>query len=258
MNMAVFFLILQGRFIEAASAIQDLLQAGQDGADRTVECWALSKRGRLLWESGQLDEAVISLQACIELAEAIPDLGFRIGAGTDLGRTYFRQGKLDQALAVLEDTRERNRRNPQGWGLREGLAVALAEAYVVAAEYSTEEERKPWLRKAERACHGAIKASRTGYTIKPEALLLRGRLAWITNRRAPAVRDWNRSLALAEAARQQFDLGRAHLEIGRRLGDRDHLRRAEAILAEIGAEWDLARAREALSQTSEVWETSEV
>ena len=31
-----------------------------------------------------------------------------------------------------------------------------------------------------------------------------------------------------------------------RLGDRAHLERAEAILAEIGAEWDLARAWETL------------
>ena len=130
--------------------------------------------------------------------------------------------------------------------MREGLAVAVAEAYVVAAEQSSAGERKTWLRKARRACRDAMKASRTARHRKPEVLLLRGRLAWITNRHAAAVRDWQRSLALAKAAGQQFDLGRVHLEMGRRLGDRDHLERAEAILAEIGAEWDLACAREAL------------
>ena len=36
-------------------------------------------------------------------------------------------------------------------------------------------------------------------------------------------------------------------EMGRRLGERAHLERAGAIFAEIGAEWDLARAREALA-----------
>ncbi len=38
----------------------------------------------------------------------------------------------------------------------------------------------------------------------------------------------------------------AHWEMGWRLGERAHLEAAERILAEIGAEWDLARAREAL------------
>jgi hypothetical protein len=38
---------------------------------------------------------------------------------------------------------------------------------------------------------------------------------------------------------QRYDLGMAHLEIGQRLGVRDHLEQAQAIFAEVGAEWDL-------------------
>lgn len=44
----------------------------------------------------------------------------------------------------------------------------------------------------------------------------------------------------------RYDLGRTHLEIGHWLGEQGHLERAVAIFAEIGVEWDLARAREAL------------
>ena len=51
--------------------------------------------------------------------------------------------------------------------------------------------------------------------------------------------------------RSRYDLGTTYLEMGRRLGDRTHLERAEAILAEIGAAWDLARAREALGKKGE-------
>ena len=36
------------------------------------------------------------------------------------------------------------------------------------------------------------------------------------------------------------------------LGERAHLEKAEAIFAEIGAEWDLARARELLLKQSRV------
>jgi serine/threonine protein kinase/tetratricopeptide (TPR) repeat protein len=250
-NLISACLLYQGRLAECASAVQDMLRAGQEGGDQTVECWGLSKMGHQLWKTGRLDEAVTNLEACIKLAEAIPDLKFRVEAGAGLGRSLLRLGKLDQALSVLEDACERNRRNPQGGGMREGLAVAVAEAYVAAAEQSAPRERKSWLRKARRACRDAMKASWTARHRKPEVLLLRGQLAWITNRPAAAVRDWQRSLALAEAAGQQFDLGRVHLEMGRRLGDREHLERAEAILAEIGAAWDLACAHEALGKLSD-------
>jgi hypothetical protein len=41
--------------------------------------------------------------------------------------------------------------------------------------------------------------------------------------------------------------GMVHLEIGRRTGDREHLQQAESILEEVGAEFDLAKAKEALA-----------
>jgi len=46
----------------------------------------------------------------------------------------------------------------------------------------------------------------------------------------------------------RYDLGMAHLEMGLRLLDRAHLKRAEAILAEFDSAWDAVRAREALLQ----------
>ena len=46
----------------------------------------------------------------------------------------------------------------------------------------------------------------------------------------------------------RYDLGMTYLEMGQRLKERGHLERAEAIFAEIGADWDLAKAREALTQ----------
>jgi len=43
----------------------------------------------------------------------------------------------------------------------------------------------------------------------------------------------------------------AHLEIGQRLGDRNHPECAQAIFAEVGANLYLAHVREALSEISE-------
>ena len=76
--------------------------------------------------------------------------------------------------------------------------------------------------------------------------MLQGRYEWLRGKPAAAQKWWRRSLALAEEMGQRYALGMTHLEMGQRLGERAHLERAEAIFAEIGAEWDLARAREAL------------
>jgi hypothetical protein len=44
----------------------------------------------------------------------------------------------------------------------------------------------------------------------------------------------------------RYELGMTHLEMGQRLKNRGHLERAEAIFAEIGAEFDLQEARKLL------------
>ena len=49
----------------------------------------------------------------------------------------------------------------------------------------------------------------------------------------------------------RYDLAVTHLDIGRRLKDRAHLQKAEAIFAEIGAEWDLEQARRYLKPLAE-------
>ncbi len=44
----------------------------------------------------------------------------------------------------------------------------------------------------------------------------------------------------------RYELGMTHLEMGQRLKDHAHLEKAQAIFAEIGAEWDLAQTRKLL------------
>ena len=82
----------------------------------------------------------------------------------------------------------------------------------------------------------------------PSARRLRGTYEWLRDRPAAAQKWWRRSLALAEEMGQRYDLAITYLEMGQRLGDRVHLERAEAILGEIGAEWDFAQVRKLLTQ----------
>jgi hypothetical protein len=71
----------------------------------------------------------------------------------------------------------------------------------------------------------------------------------LEDRRGTAEKSWRRSPVLAEELGLRYELGAAHLEMGRRLAIRDHLQCAERIFVETGAELDLASARDLLGAT---------
>ncbi len=247
--IAAFALASQGNLTQSLAYSQDLIRLGQDGADLVVWCWGLSRQGAAQLVTGQLDEAITSLKKAIELAEAIPAHDMRVRVGVDLGRCYLRQGDLERALTMLEGTQRysieyKTRRQD----LISPLWNGLAEAYLMAAERSDKTAKADWLKKARHACRAALKQGKAFRGGLPEAMKLRGRYEWLRDRPAAAQKWWQRSLVLAEEMAQPYDLGLIHLEIGEQLGDRAHLERAEAILAKIGAAWDLARARGALGE----------
>ncbi len=123
----------------------------------------------------------------------------------------------------------------------------LAEAYLAITERDPLKKQAN-LNKAERACHAARAHARKFLPAMPEALRLQGTCEWLNSQEAPARKWWDQSLKMAQEQGQRYDEGIILLEIGSRLNDRDYLERAFTILSEIGAEWDLARAREALEK----------
>ena len=198
---------------------------------------------------GRLNEAVAALQEATELAEAISDYVGCIWAGGELGRCYLRQGKLEQAVTALEAGQQFYVEHPtRGGGVGISLYNGLAEAYLLAAEQGDKTEKADWLKKAKCACRDALKQAKAARQVLPETIRLQGTYEWLRRKPAAARKWWQRSLALAEELGQRYDVGMTLLEMGQRLGERAHLERAEAILAEIDAERDLARARELLRQ----------
>ena len=72
---------------------------------------------------------------------------------------------------------------------------------------------------------------------------LQGTFDWLSDKPAKARKWWHKSLAEAERRGLRYDVGMTHWELGYRLGERAHLEKAEALFAEIGAAWDLARVK---------------
>jgi tetratricopeptide (TPR) repeat protein len=209
----------------------------------------LSAQGLVQQRLGQFDRAIVALQEAFELAEAIPDHGFHISTLADLGRCYVHKGDLEAGLAALWKSQEFYAPH-LGADSYAPLRNGLAEAYLLIAEQRDKTESTDWLKRARRACEDALRQGKVFRPGLPEAMCLQGRYEWLRGKPAAAPKWWQRSLLLAEEMGQRYDMGVTHLEMGRRLGERAHLERAEAILAEIGAEWDLARVREAIKAIS--------
>jgi tetratricopeptide (TPR) repeat protein len=237
----------RGDFVRALIHSQNLIQFGQDGADRHVWCLGLYVHGFVQQYKGQLEDAITHQQQAVEMAAAVPDYLTRIGAGARLGQCYLRLGQLKNAFTILESSQRVSLVHKEPHHLAT-LRNSLAEAYLLATEQSDKPERADFLKKAQSTCHAALKQSQAFRPAKSAAMRLQGTYEWLRGKPIAAQKWWQKSLAEAARMGLKYDVGMIHLEMGHRLGERTHLEKAEAIFAEIGAELDLAKARELLQR----------
>ena len=234
--------------MQSLELAREMTHVGQEAADEAVRRFGLLALGSTLLQTGALDEAVAHLQTAIQLCEAAPDYQGLPLARSDLGQCYLRQRKLADALAILEATHQLMVQHGLRGPLFAPVYNTIAEAYLVAVEQADDGERSVLLRKAEHACQTALKQGKHYRAELPGASRWQGTYEWLRGKPGHAEKWWQRSLAAAEELGMPYELGRTHLEMGQRLGDRAHLERAEAIFAAMGAKWDQAKAREILQR----------
>jgi len=231
----IFHVMLHcGEFEAARIQAGAHIRVGEDTADAQVRAWGLQELGDVEMATGHLEKATSNLRRAIELFRAIPDHGGLTETMADLGQCLLRQGNLEEALTWLEQSNrliaERRLRSHQVVQPKNGLA----EAYLLVALQGGPDAPQQ-LRRAGRACRDALRTSRHFHDGLPEALRLTGTWLWLTGRAEAARRRWRESLNVAENLGARWDLGLTHLEVGRRTGDQDELKRGDSILAEIGA-----------------------
>jgi class 3 adenylate cyclase len=163
-----------------------------------------------------------------------------------IGRTFFYR-----VLRAIEDSeRYRVEHALRGvhcafhWFVQAGLCIANAERM-------TGQERSDWLKKARVLCKKGLKSSRSFEAHRPEARRNRGTYEWLEGRHKSARKWWSRSLAAAEERERRHEAALAHLEMGKRLNDQEHLKQAAAIFADIGAKFDRAEALRLLQGLAE-------
>jgi tetratricopeptide (TPR) repeat protein len=246
-HFAAYPCVLRGDLERALTIAQDLVRFGQDTNDPDIWCRGLYDLGLVQERRGEFEESVASFTKAIELAEAVPNHLLRITAGGDLGKSYFRLGDLERSMTVLKQADDyRAAHGVKGFEYH--TTIVFFATYLAAAEQGAEADKEEYLRKARRACKEILRSAKVHRYCLPEAMRLQGTCEWINGKPVSARERWEQSIETAAEMGERYDLGMTHLEMGRRLKDPEHLRQAEAIFTDIGAEWDLAETRRLLGR----------
>ena len=251
-SMAYYY---RGDIRNCLTIAHKMVRYGQDANDPTIVTVGLFCLGRVLERKGDFQESAAALARAIELAESIPLHLHRVWSGSFLGKCYCRTGDIEKSLDILTQTDAyRAAHAVRGWDWV--LLIALFMAYLAAAEERAGAERKQYLMKARRASKSVFRWAK-GYPVcLPEATRLQGVYEWLLGRNSSAEMYWNRSLAMAKEMDMRYDLAMTHLEIGRRLNSLEHLKQAETVFADLGAEWDLDQVRrlaQPLAELKSAW-----
>ena len=277
-----------GNFIDALAYAKDVVRIGREAAVPQVLCWGLYTQGFIQRRLGLLDAAATALNESCSLTERTNDFTLAIWAWTELGRVHFRKDQFNQALSALEAAHKfyiTQLLDPNAWisqvqlfdnislpqkqkigkaifhCLRKSFILfttkslfwnfyrlGMAETYLHKAEQSSGSEEGKWLKKAGFASRAALRHSKPYPGQIVEAMRMKGTYEWLRGKQVAGQKWWQRSVKAAEELGMCYDMGLAYLEMGKRLGERELLEKAEAIFLNIGAKWDLSQVQEALSK----------
>ncbi len=236
---------LRGEIATALAYSREIVRAGQEAGDPQVKGWGLGELGASLLQIGDVAAAIVHLDQAMVIFRGLPDNLWIIVGSSTLSRCYLRQGRGQEAVALLESAATvRRNRGFRGW-LGLNFFVPLVEAYLFMAEREVgEQERQSWLARARRTCREAMRFSRFDYELAPGSSRCRGTLEWLQGQPSAAIRWWRRSVEIAEHMEWPYDAALTWTEVGRRTGDRKALELAGRTLARIGARLDLAPLQE--------------
>jgi tetratricopeptide (TPR) repeat protein len=241
-TLVAYVFLQQSRFDEALGVADEIQGVGRDASDPLLRAYALHTRGVVLLRRGDFRPARELCREAVDLYGSVPEFHSGLRALSDLALCDLRLGRIDDAIAAVEES--------EAIVVRHGIrgiqpmhaAIARADVFLHLAEQGSEDA----LGQARAAVKTAAKRSKLAVEGKPGARRVRGNVEWLRGREGAARRWWRRSLEDAESQGAPYEAAMTDLDAGRRLGDPEHLRRAEAGFEELGATWYADRAREAL------------
>jgi class 3 adenylate cyclase/tetratricopeptide (TPR) repeat protein len=253
LNLLAILSYHQGELVRASDQFQNVAAVGRQRGNDQAQVWGFCGQAESLLRLGRTDTAVNLLERAaalrgehIRTAEAIEIHGLRAATHLLRGEPHLARQAADETARLIGQSQ------PVAVFAFEGYAsvvqVYLAEWEAICRK--TESERAPAAQRAQRACRALHRYARVFPIAKPRARLYQGQADWLAGRCPRAHKTWKRSIAAAEQLEMPYEQGLAHYELGRHSGADDparslHLARACEIFAELGAAYDLKRARDA-------------
>ena len=218
--------------------------------NRQVSVWTLMGEADIMMRMGNAadalplyDEGIAQIDEDAVRTEAIWGLGMRALALLRLGDERGASESARLALTHILDTR------PTAYWTQHGTA-ATAEVFLTLLERA-DGVGTTLVNCARQACAGIRRYAARFPLGRPHSELWLGLAAQLKGQTKRAGRHWRRSIELAERLGTPYELGRAHLELGRHLprGEarrREHLEQAGGIFEGLGSGHEIERVREEL------------
>lgn len=240
---------LRGRFADAHAIQKETLASARYRGDNQFQFHELTGFTLNALRMGDLAQAMESLNQASSFLEENRDIVEEIRFYGVFAQIHLQRGDMDSAKQSAGLAMERIVRNrPTAFYSLEGFAGA-AEVYLAALE---NEKNPDDLKSARRAVKSLHEFGRILPIGRPRAWLHQGLLDWAEGRQKKAVQAWEKSLGLAEQMSMPYEAARAHYEIGRHVevhapARQIHLQKAIEMFSEMGAKYELQKARDALS-----------
>ena len=239
-------LIERGEFEEALALCEESIRFGHETGDRVAEAWGQMDAGDVLFAQGAFEQAEANLRPAAQRLRIAQDVANAAKAATRIAHCYLKQGRLDEARAILAEESTRVRETgSRGYFIR-NVRTGNAAMGVLALERAGSAEKSRALKEAEKACRELLKHGKADSGALAPAYRMHGTYEWLRGNRSQAEKWWRKSLEHAERLGARYEGALTRLEIGRRVGDQATLETAEVAFAEMGAAFDLAEARRLL------------
>ncbi len=250
MGTAIHVPAERGEFRQGLAMAGEMAQAGREAGDHLTEAYGEAWESELLFMTGEMAAGETGMRRTIDVILASTDYRIAQKVAGRLATCLLVQGRLEEAQALLPAHRE----NVRKYGIRgfnaSILITTVAAAALAAAERAEGPAREAARKDARRACRAALKQGRVDTTAFVPAYRWQGTYEWLRGNPHKAEEWWRKSLDHAAKLGARYEGALTMLEMGRRQGGREQLKRAESEFEAMGAQFFLAEARGLLSGQS--------
>ena len=250
----------QGNFARALELYRQVYNSSHERGDQQTQLWALAGQVETMLRVGNLDQ-LQEIMDKLEQAQVLlreyryPNRPDEIQVFGLKAQAHLLGQEWKQAWETAEKVRElieiewppSTFYTFEAYAGQSGVYLGLLDQQEAGQPVGLEREKL--LKAAVRACHNMLNFARVFPFARPRSAFWQGNLDWRQNKGKKAFRSWHKSLDDAQRLHMPYDVGLAHLQIGRHLPVEDplrqeHLEQAEKIFVAVGSAWDLVQVKE--------------